>query len=86
MKRKTEILIVVAQNRSIRTTLVKLKIDRNQEDSLCRLCKQADESIDHAVSGCINLAQEKYKRRHDNLGKIAQWKLVNKCNFEAEVV
>ena len=45
--------------------------------------KKADESIDHLVSGCGKLAQKEYKRRHDNLGKIAYWKLARKYNFEA---
>ena len=76
LKRETESLIVAAQNQSIRTNLVKAKIDKNQKDTLCRLCKKADESIDHVVSGCNKLAQKEYKRRHDNLGKIV-------CNFEA---
>ena len=39
-------------------------------DSLCRMCRKVDESIDHIVSGCSKLAQKEYKRRHDNLGKI----------------
>ena len=39
--------------------------------------------MDHIVSGCSKLAQKKYKRRHDNLGKIVHWKLARKCNFEA---
>ena len=34
---------------------------------LCRLCKKADESLDHIVSGCSKLAEEEYKRRHDKL-------------------
>ena len=51
---------------------------------LCRLCKKADESIDHVVSGCSKLAQKECKRRHDNLGKIVHWKLARKCNLEAE--
>ena len=50
---------------------------------VCRLCKKADESIDHVVSGCSKLAQKEYKRTHDNLGKIVHWKLARKCNFEA---
>ena len=83
LKRETESLIVAAQNQSIRTNLVKAKIDKSQKDLLCRLCKKADESIDHVVSGCSKLAQKEYKRRHDNLGKIVHWKLARKCNFEA---
>ena len=70
------------QNQSIRTNLVKARIDKSQGDSLCRMCRKVDESIDHIVSSCSKLAQE-YKRRHDNLGKIVHWKLARKCNFEA---
>ena len=70
-KRETESLIVAAQNQSIRTNLVKAKIDKTQKDTLCRLCKKGDENIGHVVSGCSKLAQKEYKRRHDKLGKIS---------------
>ena len=63
--------------------LVKARIDKSQRDSLCRVCRKVDESIDHIVSGCSKLAQKEYKRRHDNLGKIVHWKLARKCNSEA---
>ena len=53
---ETERLIVAAQNQSIRTNLVKAKIDKSQKDMLCRLCKKTDESIDHFVIGCSKLA------------------------------
>ena len=61
LKRETESLIVTAQNRSIRTNLVKTKIDKSQKDTLCRLCKKADESIECVVSGCSKLAEKEYK-------------------------
>ena len=83
MEKETVSLIVTAQNQSIRTNLVKAKIDKDQGDSLCRVCRNVDKIIDHIVSGYIKLAQKKYKRRHDNLGKIVHWKLTRKCNFEA---
>ena len=83
LKRETANLTVAAQNQSIRTNLVKAKIEKSQRDSLCRVCRKVDESIDHIVSGCSKLAQKEYKRRHDNLGKIIHWKLARKCNFEA---
>ena len=69
LKRETESLIVAAQNQSIRTNLVKAKIDKSQGDSLCRVCRKVDESIDHIASSCSKLAQKGYKKRH-NLGKI----------------
>ena len=83
LKRETESLIVAAQNQSIRTNLDKAKIDKSQKDTLCRLCKKADESIYHVFSGYSKLAQKEYKTRHDNLGKLVHWKLARKCNFEA---
>ena len=83
LKRETKSLIVAAQNQSIRTNLVKARIDKSQGDSLCRVCRKVDESIDHIVSGYSKLAQNEYKRRHDNLEKMVHWKLARKCNFEA---
>ena len=56
IKRETESLTVTAQNQSIRTNLVEAKIDKSQGDSLCRVCRNVDESIDHIVSGCSKLA------------------------------
>ena len=50
LKRETDSLIVAAQNQSVRTNLVKARIDKSQKDMLCKLCKKADESIDHLVS------------------------------------
>ena len=51
LKRETQSLIVAAQNQSIRTNLVKAKIDKSQRDSLFRVCRKVDESIDQIVSG-----------------------------------
>ena len=82
LKRETESLIVAAQNQSIRTNLVKTKIDKSLGDSLCRVCRKVDESINHIVSGSSKLAQKECKRWHDNLGRIVQWKLARKCNFQ----
>ena len=83
LKGKTESFIVAAQNQSIRTNLVKTKIAKSQGDSLCRMCRKVDESIDYVVIGWSKLAQKEYKRRHGNLGNIVHWKLARKCNFEA---
>ena len=80
LKRETESPMVEAQNQSIRANLVKAKIDKSQGDSLCRVFRKVDESLDHIVSGCSKLSQKEY---HGNLEKIVHWKLAKKCNFEA---
>ena len=56
LKRETESLIVAAQNQSIRTNLVKAKLDESQRDSLCRVCRKADASRGHIANGCSKLA------------------------------
>ena len=61
-----------------KTNLVKVRIDKSQGDSLCRMCRKVDESINHIVSGCSKLAQKECKTRDDNLGKIVHWKLARK--------
>ena len=58
LKRETESLIVAAQNESIRTHLVKANIDKIQTGSLYRVCRKVDESMDHFVNGCSELAQK----------------------------
>ena len=49
--------ITKTQNQSIKN-LVNAKIDKSQGDSLRRVCRKVDESIDHIVSGCSKLAQK----------------------------
>ena len=56
MKKDTESLLVAAQNQSIKKNLVKAKIEKSQGNSLCRVCRKVDESIDHTVSCCSKLA------------------------------
>ena len=51
---------------------------------LSRLCKKADESIDHIVSGCSKVAQKEYKRRHNNLGKTVPWNLLESVILKLE--
>ena len=70
---------MAAQNQSISTNLVKAKIDQSQGDSLCRVCRRVDESMDHIIGDCSKLAQE-CKRRHDDLGKIVHFSKFS--NFE----
>ena len=52
MKKETESLIIVVQNQSIRANLVEEKIYKSQKDTLYRLCKKADDSIDRVLSDC----------------------------------
>ena len=39
-KRETESFLMVAQNSAIRTNHIKVRIDKTQQNSKCRLCSQ----------------------------------------------
>ena len=83
LKRETDSYIVAAQNQSIRTNLVKAKIDKSLGHSSCRVCRKLDESIDHIVSGCSK--QKEYKSRHDNLGKMYIGSLLESVILKLEI-
>jgi hypothetical protein len=59
---------VVAQDQTISTNYFKNKILKEDFDTLCRLCKQHEESIDHLTSGCPILAKNEYLMRYDKVG------------------
>ena len=68
-QRETEPLLIVAQSNAIRTTQIKERIDKTQQNSKCRLCGDWDETINHIISEYSKLAQMEYKTRHDWVGQ-----------------
>ena len=54
---------MAAQSQSLRTNAIKAKTDNSQNDSLCRMCLQKDETISHL--SWPKLAQKEYKQRHE---------------------
>ena len=60
---------MAAQEQGIRTNNIKAKIDKTQENSKCRRCGKAEESVNHVLSKCSKLAQKEYKR---SIGKYVE--------------
>ena len=56
---------MAAQTQSLRTNTIRANIDKTQEDSKFRMCKQKEETVSHIVSECPKLAQREYKRVHN---------------------
>ena len=71
---------MAAQSSAIRTNHMKPRIDEKQQNSKCRLCGDRDETINH-ISECSKLAQ-KYKDRHDWVGKVIHWEMCKKFKFD----
>ena len=53
-KRETESVQIAAQNNAIRTTHIKTRIDKTQQNSKCWLCGDRGETINHIISECSN--------------------------------
>ena len=81
LNRETESLLIIAQNNTIRTKHIKVKIDKMQQNRKCKLYSDRDKMINH-ISECSKLAQEKYKTRHDWVGKLIHWELCKKFKFD----
>ena len=59
-KRETESLLIAAQDNAVRTKHIKARIDKNQQNSKCRLCGDRDEIINYIISECSKLSQKEY--------------------------
>ena len=46
---------MATQEQAVRTNNTKGKIDKTQENSLCRICGKAEESVSHLLSECSKL-------------------------------
>ena len=52
LKRETESLRIAARDNAIRTNHIKVRIDKTQQNSKCRLCGDRDETIKNIISKC----------------------------------
>ena len=50
----------------------------------CRLCGRFDETIDHLVSGCPELAKTKYIHRHNKAAAHMHWKICKEFGIEVK--
>ena len=56
LKREIESLLIATQNNTIKTNHIKVRIDKTQQNSGCRLCDERDKMINHIISECSKLA------------------------------
>ena len=80
-KRERESLLIVTQDNAMRTNHIKVRIDKTQQNSKCRLCGDRDETTNHIISECSKLALKEYKTRHDWVSKVIHWEMSQKFKF-----
>ena len=61
---------------------MKARIDKTQQNSICRLWSDRDETINHIINECRKLAQKEYKIRHDWVDKVIHWEMCKKLKFD----
>ncbi|XP_044766265.1 uncharacterized protein LOC123322386 [Coccinella septempunctata] len=68
---QTEGTIFAIQDQVVPTrNYIKHIIKKQIENTKCRLCNKAEETVLHLTSGCSSIAGTKYLSRHDNMGKV----------------
>ena len=65
LKSETEGFIIAAQDQCIKTNYYRNKILKDGTDPMCRICGKFQETVDHLVSGCPELAKTEYMQRHN---------------------
>ena len=83
LKAETEGLIIAAQDQRLATTLYHHRIIKDGTNPHCRLCNRYDESIDHILSGCPELAKTEYIKRDNNAAAYTHWKIFKHYNIKA---
>ena len=53
--------LIGAQNHVIKTNYVKMKIDKTQKNSKCKLCVDREEAINHITNESSKIKQKEYK-------------------------
>ena len=84
LKKETEGLITAAQDQSLRTNVMKARIEKSHVSPMCRMCNAAEETVFHIVSECRVHAQTEYKGRHDKLAKVIHWDLCKKYGVKVQ--
>ena len=82
LKSETEGFIIAAQDQSLATRLYHASIIKDGSSPLCRMCNKYDETIDHIVSGCPELAKTEYIHRHDKAASYIHWKVCHNYNIK----
>ena len=74
--------ILAAQDQSLFTKNYQANILRNGVSDKCRFCDNCTETVDHLASGCLVLAPNEYKNRHDRVGQYLHCKICKSYKIE----
>ena len=82
LKSETEGLIIAAQDQALLTRAYQHHIIKDGTDPHCRLCNKSQETIDHIISGCPELAKTEYIHRHNKVATHLHWNICREYNVD----
>ena len=65
------------RHKDVMTNYAKVKIDKTQQNSKCRLCGDRDEWVNCLISEFCKILQKEYKTRHSRVEKVIHQELCN---------
>ena len=65
-----------------KTNHLKARIDKTQQNSMCRFCSYGEETIDQKISESSRLEHKEYFTRYDWVGKVIHRELCKKFKFD----
>jgi len=68
LKANTEGLMIAEQDQSLTTRLCNARIIKGGTDPMCKICNRYQETRDHIVSGCSELAKTEYIQTQQGSG------------------
>jgi hypothetical protein len=82
LKPETEGLLIAAQDQALTTNAYRHHIIKDGTNPSCRVCQKYEETIDHIVSGCPELAKTEYTERHNRIARYVHWSLCRHYNID----
>ena len=85
LKEETDGFIIAAQDQSLPTRWYQQNILKKPDvDPKCRLYGRFEETIDHLVSGCPELAKTDYIHRHNKAAAHMHWKVCKEFGIKVK--
>ena len=85
LKEETDGFIIAAQDQSLPTRWYQQNILKKPDvDPECRLYGRFEETIDHLVSGCPELAKTDYIHRHNKAAAHMHWKVCKEFGIKVK--
>ena len=84
LKSETEGFIIAAQDQAIKTNYYRCNILNDGTDPVCKICGQFQETIDHIMAWCPELAKTEYLHRHDKAASYLHCNIWKELNINVE--